>query len=40
MPQTMETTVKLQIATRNSRFDQKRLARKPVGGVMIAAAAV
>ena len=39
-PQSIEATVKPATATRNRRFSPKRLARKPVGGVMIAAATI
>ena len=37
MPQSIEATVKPLTAIRKSRFVPKRLARNPVGGVMIAA---
>jgi hypothetical protein len=38
MPQSMEASVKPPIETRKRRLDPKRPARKPVGGVIIAAA--
>ena len=38
MPHSMEATVKPATATRNRRLRPNRPARKPVGGVMIAAA--
>ena len=38
MPQSTEATVKPATATRNTRLRPKRAARKPVSGVMIAAA--
>jgi hypothetical protein len=38
MPHSIDATVKPVIETRNRFFNPKRPARKPVGGVMIAAA--
>jgi hypothetical protein len=38
MPHSMEATVNPVIDARNKFFNPKRPARKPVGGVMIAAA--
>ena len=40
MPQSIDAMVKPATAMRNSRLVPKRPARKPVGGVMIAAAAM
>ncbi len=38
MPHSIDASVKPVTETRNRRLSPKRLARKPVGGVMIAAA--
>ena len=40
MPHSIEATVKPATETRKSRFSPNRPARKPVGGVMIAAATI
>ena len=40
MPHSIEAAVKPATETRKTRLSPKRLARKPVGGVMIAAATI